>query len=93
MMLSCEQAEARLTPWVDGEMAAADRVAMAAHLAACSGCAERAARERTARALVQQRRSALLAETAPDLAAAANSMRRCEPIGPAAWISASTAPP
>ena len=47
MMLSCEQAEARLTPWVDGEMAAADRVAMAAHLAACSGCAERAARERT----------------------------------------------
>ncbi len=66
MMLSCEQAEARLTPWVDGEMAAADRVAMAAHLAACSGCAERAARERTARELVQQRRSALLGETAPE---------------------------
>jgi anti-sigma factor RsiW len=66
MTLSCEQVRALLAPWVDGDIGAADRAGMAAHLGLCPPCARRAASERAARHVLQRTRPALLADTAPD---------------------------
>jgi anti-sigma factor RsiW len=66
MTLSCKQVAAMLAPWVDGDIAAADRAGVDAHLAVCAPCAAGAARERTAREALHRGRQSLLAETAPD---------------------------
>ena len=66
MTLSCEQVSCLLAPWVDGDIGPADRAGVDAHLRVCRACATRAACERTARDVLQHRRSALIAEKAPD---------------------------
>jgi anti-sigma factor RsiW len=66
MKLSCEQVRALLAPWVDGDISAADRAGMDAHLGGCQPCARRAAGERAAREVLQRSRPALLADKAPD---------------------------
>ena len=66
MKLSCEQVRSLLAPWVDGEIGAAERAGMDAHLGVCAPCATRAAGERAARDVLQRTRPALLADKAPD---------------------------
>ena len=65
MTLSCEEVRPLLAPWVDGEIGPDDRAQVDGHLEACSACATEAARDRTARAVLQQHRAKLLADTAP----------------------------
>jgi anti-sigma factor RsiW len=82
MKFSCERVRSLLAPWVDGDIGAADRGGMDAHLGVCSPCARRAAGERAARDVLQRTRPALLADKAPDAlrarvrAAAHGSQRR-----------------
>jgi anti-sigma factor (TIGR02949 family) len=66
MTLSCEHVRRLLAPWVDGDITPTDRGVVDAHLSACSACATRAARERSARDVLQRRRTELLADTAPE---------------------------
>jgi anti-sigma factor (TIGR02949 family) len=66
MTVSCEHVRRLLAPWVDGAITATDRARIDAHLSACSACATRAARERSARDVLQRRRPELLADTAPE---------------------------
>jgi anti-sigma factor (TIGR02949 family) len=88
MKLSCDQVRSLLAPWVDGDIGAADRGSMDAHLGACPPCARRAAGERAARDMLQRTRPALLADKAPDtlrarLRAAAHGSQR--PPAVPAW--------
>ena len=66
MKLSCEQVRSLLAPWVDGDIGAADRAGMDAHLGVCPPCANRAAGERAARDVLQRTRTSLLADKAPE---------------------------
>ena len=56
---TCGELDERLTPFVDGEAAPADRAAVGAHLAACPPCQKHADDERTARDLVREHRAEL----------------------------------
>lgn len=47
---SCADVDARLEAWLDGELSGDEAVAVEAHLAACSACADEAAAARTVRA-------------------------------------------
>jgi anti-sigma factor (TIGR02949 family) len=66
MTMSCEHVRRLLAPWVDGAITPTDRARVDAHLSACSACATRASRERSARDVLQRRRPELLADTAPE---------------------------
>ena len=55
----CGDLDERLTPFVDGEAAEADRAAVGAHLAACPPCRKHADDERIARDLVREHRAGL----------------------------------
>ena len=69
--MTCDDIRALLAARADGELAAADSLRMDAHLAACAGCAEAAARhDATVHALRQGLRAPALYARAPaDLAA------------------------
>ena len=59
--MSCHEFEARLHPYVDGELTVGETAAADAHGAACRRCAERARRERELRQLLRRQPR----ETAP----------------------------
>ena len=65
MSLSCQEVGPLLATWVDGEIGSVERARVDAHLEACGACAAQAARDRTARELLRQHRTALLSDTAP----------------------------
>ncbi|TDI22536.1 MAG: hypothetical protein E2P06_12470 [Acidobacteria bacterium] len=58
-MKNCADIDRLMTPYVDGEVAAADRQAVEAHLADCPPCRARAEAERAARRIVRSRASTL----------------------------------
>jgi anti-sigma factor RsiW len=64
-MPDCRKLEPLFTPYVDGELTAAERDAVAAHVRACPPCHQRVAAERTVRTLLQARRPVFAAEHAP----------------------------
>jgi anti-sigma factor RsiW len=53
--MTCDALEGRLSAYVDGECAATDRLAIEAHLQACSRCRHRLVTVRTARELLRTR--------------------------------------
>src|SRR5688572_8780642 len=56
---NCGDLEERLTPYVDGEAAPADRAEVGAHLSRCPPCRKHADDERQARDLVREHRAGL----------------------------------
>ncbi len=71
-MTSCSDIEAKMTPYVDGEMSASEAAAVDRHLEICDPCRERSRVERAARTLVTDRASRLSALAPASLTA------RCE---------------
>jgi anti-sigma factor RsiW len=61
---TCDEIEQMLTPYVDDEASAPDRLAVEEHLSRCPACDRRAQTERAGRAVVRARRAAL-AQVAP----------------------------
>jgi anti-sigma factor RsiW len=64
-MPDCQRIENLVTPFVDGELAGADRDAVADHLRRCAPCHSRVAAEQAVRAVIRARKSALVAPPAP----------------------------
>jgi anti-sigma factor RsiW len=64
-MLNCEAIDPLVTPYVDGQLAAGDRVAVDEHLCACPPCHSRVAAERAVHELIAARKTALTARCAP----------------------------
>ena len=91
-MSDCKKLDAAVTPYVDGELDAAERAALDTHVGACPPCRARVAAERTARALVHASRPALANESAPvALRAKCEEMARLEPRATADAIPLSRA--
>ena len=64
-MKDCTQLDPLVTPYVDGELAVADRQAVDQHLRACPPCRARVAAEHTIRHLIAARKTALESARAP----------------------------
>src|SRR5687768_4652088 len=60
-MPNCASLDPLVTPYVDGELPAADAQAVDAHIAACPPCRARIAAERAVKELIQARHTALRA--------------------------------
>ena len=65
-MTECKTLDPLITPFVDGELADADRRAVDDHMRRCVSCHSRVAAERAVRDLMQSRKSALAASLAPE---------------------------
>lgn len=63
--MTCEKIDSFVTPYIDGEITAVDRVIVEAHLRACPSCHSRVGAERVVREALRVRRSALKRERAP----------------------------
>jgi anti-sigma factor RsiW len=81
-MLNCQSIDHLVTPFIDGELPDADRVAVAAHLSRCPPCHSRVVAEQAVHELIRTRRSAFSA-CAPEAL-----RRRCAQL---AGLNASTA--
>lgn len=64
-MPNCEAIDTLVTPYIDDQLADADRQVVDAHLRACPPCHSRVAAERAVRELLQTRKSALAASCCP----------------------------
>jgi anti-sigma factor RsiW len=64
-MADCDQVQANLTAWVDGQLGARERTQVDGHLAGCGACRDRALRERDVRGLIEARRAHLTTASAP----------------------------
>ena len=64
-MTTCHTIDALITPFVDGELADAERLAVEDHLQRCASCHSREAAERAVRTLIQSRKVELDAPRAP----------------------------
>jgi anti-sigma factor RsiW len=64
-MSNCSFIDPLVTPYVDGELAGADRDAVADHLRLCPPCYSRVAAEQAVRAVIHAHKSALVAPCAP----------------------------
>jgi anti-sigma factor RsiW len=64
-MSSCRSIDPLVTPYIDGQLATGDRLALEDHLRACPPCKSRVEHERIAHDLVAARKGALLADVAP----------------------------
>ena len=65
-MPNCESIDRLVTPYVDGQLADADRRTVDEHLRACAPCHSRVRSERAIRDLIHTRRHALTSACAPD---------------------------
>ena len=63
-MNTCDTIDPLVTPYVDGELAAADRILVEEHLRVCGPCHSRVTAEQAVRVLVQTRKPALQHECA-----------------------------
>lgn len=88
--MTCEKLDPFVTPYIDGELGAVDRVAVEAHLRACPPCYSRVSAERIVREALRGHRAALKKERAP-----ADLRARCALAAGAAWAhpAPSEAPP
>jgi len=75
-MNSCHSIDSLLTPFIDGELADADRRAVEDHLRRCAPCHSREAAERAVRGLIHARRSSLGATAPAPLRAACAKIAR-----------------
>jgi anti-sigma factor RsiW len=90
-MPDCNQLEPLVTPYVDGELTAADRTAVDAHLSVCPPCRLRILGERAVRDLLRARRASLAADCAPGaLRQRCLAARRAPAAGAAAAAAAWT---
>ena len=64
-MPSCSSIDPLVTPYIDGELAPADRQVLEEHLGRCAPCRARVAAEQTVRELMHQRKLLLCHEHAP----------------------------
>src|SRR5438093_11453763 len=64
--MNCRSLDSLVTPYVDGELADDDRLAVDAHLRACPPCYSRVAAERTTHALIREHKAAFDQPAAPD---------------------------
>jgi anti-sigma factor RsiW len=64
-MLKCDSLDPLVTPFIDGELADADRRAVEGHLRACAPCHSRLAAEQAVRDLIRAQRPALSTRPAP----------------------------
>lgn len=64
-MPSCSAIDPLVTPYVDGELSAADRQLVDQHLSQCAPCRSRVTAEHDVRALIHERKSVLCREHAP----------------------------
>ncbi len=88
--MNCVEFEARLHPYVDGELEMADMAAADAHLAECSGCQGRVTQERQFRHLLRrQPREAAPPELRATIQARVRRTARIAAIRP--WIIGTTA--
>jgi anti-sigma factor RsiW len=79
-MPNCTFIDPLVTPYVDGELPAADRNLVAEHVRVCAPCHSRIAAERAVRALIHARKTALTATCAPEsLRAKCRATARLEP--------------
>jgi anti-sigma factor RsiW len=65
-MPNCSFIDPLVTPYVDGELTAADRELVAAHVRVCAPCHSRVTAEQAVRTLIQARKSTLSAIRAPE---------------------------
>jgi anti-sigma factor RsiW len=65
-MPNCSLIDPLVTPYVDGELPAAERELVAAHVRVCAPCHSRVAAEQAVRTLIQARKSSLSAIRAPE---------------------------
>ena len=79
-MPNCTFIDPLVTPYVDGELPAADRNLVAEHVRVCAPCHSRIAAERAVRVLIHARKTALTATCAPEsLRAKCRAAARLEP--------------
>jgi anti-sigma factor RsiW len=64
-MSDCSSIDPLITPYIDGDIGAAERQRVDAHVRACAPCHSRVAAEQAVRELLRDRRAALAAESAP----------------------------
>jgi anti-sigma factor RsiW len=64
-MSNCRSIDPLVTPFIDGELPAADASAVASHLRACGNCRARVAVERSVRDLMRRQQGALQSPAAP----------------------------
>jgi len=92
-MLNCQTIDSLVTPFIDGELTDADRLAVDAHLCACPSCHSRVAAERTVHELIRARRAAFDAVAPEPLRTRCAALARLEAAaGAARNIPASPAP-
>ena len=65
-MHNCQSIDPLVTPFVDGQLAAADVQAVEEHLRACAPCHSRVTAERAVHDLMRARRATLCKSEAPD---------------------------
>jgi anti-sigma factor RsiW len=83
-MNSCHSIDSLLTPFIDGELADADRRAVEDHLRRCAPCHTRETAERAVRTLVHTRKDAFAVPRAPEaLRAKCAEFARLKPRAPA----------
>src|SRR5712675_1644253 len=83
-MSDCRSIDPLITPYVDGDIAAAERLHVDDHVRRCAPCYSRVTAERAVRALVHERR----ADIAGDPASAA-LRARCAALGAGRYAGAS----
>jgi len=75
-MTECQRLDDLVTPYVDGEISAAERDRIDRHLSVCGPCRGRVRAEQSAHTLIHDRRTALLSEAPPALRARCASAAR-----------------
>jgi len=65
-MPNCSQIDPLVTPYVDGELPAAERAVVTEHVRVCAPCHSRVVAERAVRTLIQARKTAFTAINAPE---------------------------
>ena len=91
-MPDCRTLDPFVTPYVDGELGAADRAAVDAHLAQCPPCGSRIAAEQSIRELIRTQQPALTQDAAPaTLRARCAAARQAAAASPAASRTAAPA--
>jgi anti-sigma factor RsiW len=90
-MLDCRTLDPLVTPYVDGELDAASRAEVDAHLGRCAPCHSRVAAERSVRELLHARQPALTSVCAPpSLCARCAASRRYAPRAVSSWRARAT---
>lgn len=87
-MPNCSQIDSLVTPFIDGELTAAERDLVAAHVRVCAPCHSRVAAEQAVRTLIHARKSTLSAIRAPEsLRAKCSDAARLDSLRAAAGAS------